>query len=82
MTGDIPEAALRLLTQLPVRTHEQVEKTKKRYTWSPRAFEAKGKRILHRGKYYRSHVEAMAKMRVGKIRLMRMIDSGLAVYVE
>lgn len=74
MRGDIPEAAFRLLNQLPVRTHERTEEAR----FLREAKGPKGQRIEYRGKVYESKTHVLVALRIGHRTLMALIKSGEA----
>jgi hypothetical protein len=82
MKGDIPSAAFRLLTTLPVRVHTKPEPVRKEYVRTPYAASVQGKSLLFKGETYHSHTDALRALKIGHRRLMKMIASGAATYVD
>ena len=69
MRGDIPEAAYRLLTALPVRTVEKKEE---------RSYAGNCKRVRINGKAYPSVIEAAQALGINRDTVRRMLNSGEA----
>ncbi len=83
MRDDIPEAAFRLLTALPVRTHEsKVPPVLKMASPRGPSLKPNGKRIAYKGQIFDSHTKAMKELRIGHGRLMRLFATNVASYVD
>lgn len=88
MRGDLPEPALRLLCELPVRTHERYE-PENRVDWRKyhkRAIEKRGssnqcRPLRYNGQTYKSITDAKRSLRISPQTLYRLIDAGEAVYL-
>lgn len=85
MRGDIPQAAFRLLASLPVRTHLTPEipvyKMPKRRRVDGSVWNAKRK-VCVKGRVFDSMKLARKTLHMGEERLMKMLASGEAQYVE
>lgn len=86
MRGDIPQAAFRLLSALPVRTHLTPEvpvykMPKRRLCSDGKAWNAKRK-VRVKGRVFDSMKLARKTLHMGEERLMKMLTSGEAQYVE
>lgn len=85
MKNDMPEAAFRLLSTLPVRTHEQDPPPVQRRKYRPRIVTGAGRggnnryRIIFRGREYQSLAEALKLLKVGKPKLFQWVEEGKAV---
>lgn len=83
MKGDLPAAAVRLLSTSIVHTHERVEVVKKK-AYRPRLVTGCGRggnnayKITIRGKVFASMDAARKAMHIGKSTLMRWIEQGNA----
>lgn len=89
MRGDIPAAAFRLLTQLPIRTHEAAfqEKKRKQFRLRPegqKILDGRGrkKRVRVWGREFDSQIQASERLKISIPRIRRMIKRGEAQYVD
>lgn len=87
MKGDVPAPALRLLAQLPVRTHTAPDPVTRQYGRPGKGTRANtdqfgSKAVLFRGVVYASVTDALKELRVGYRTLANWIDRGQAEYVE
>lgn len=88
MTGDIPAAALRLLSSLPVRTHERYSpETRARLrayhkrTPDQRGDGTQARPLRYKGRTFKSITEAKTQLHMSPKTLYALLDSGLAVYL-
>lgn len=80
MRGDIPEAAFRLLTKLPVRTHEKPVVERKESTIAGGYRPARA--IMIDGREYRSMNAACRALSIHVSQVSRMLKCGEAQYAE
>ncbi len=84
MTGDLPEAAVRLLSMLPVRTHEQKEpdarKLGRAYTPGDGIFHS-GKRVKIGKRIYDTITQARTERKCSSQMIYKMIREGTAEYL-
>ena len=78
MTGDIPAAAFRLFTSLPVRTHLRDESRRGRIYHSG---QSRGEVIIC-GRKFASINEAARRLRMSRHSIRRMVYAGRARYVR
>lgn len=76
MRGDIPQVAFRLLTALPVRTHFQPPEPERQYHRSRRMPEGQSRAVEIQGVAFESLAKAQKHLRIGKRRLLKMIEAG------
>ena len=85
MKGDLPAAAFRLLTALPVRTHTQFVPQQRaalrRYLKRAAPAIGTARPVRYKGRTYASITEAKRKIRCSPSTLYHMLDTGKASYV-
>lgn len=88
MRGDLPEAAVRLLCDLPVRTHERYmpeqrsyEREYRRRTPEQRGDATRCRPLTYKGRSFKSITEAKKKLHVSPKTLYRLLDTGEATYL-
>lgn len=79
MRGDIPEAAFNLLTRLPVRTHQKHEPPPPSKLSKVYKAGRIGMQVEINGVVYKSHSDAIRKLRLSHAKINAMIAEGRAV---
>lgn len=91
MKGDLPQAAVRLLSVLPVRVHtapepvsrwEALQAAKKAAKHRGMSNEEKTRPVRVKGREFASIREAVRKLHVSRQTVMALLESGEAQYID